>query len=98
MALYQLNPASRSLFIESWGASHLPYVWILTALTIGVFIAYYYRLVERCSRLNVVLGTCLVFAGLLILFRVLSSHPGRIISTCFYILVDIIGVVLVEQF
>lgn len=98
LALYQLKPASRSLFIESWGASHLPYVWILTALTFVVFIAYYHRLVERCSRLHVVLGTCLVFSGLLILFRVLSSHPGRIISTCFYILVDIVGVVLVEQF
>ena len=98
LALYQLKPASRSLFIESWGASHLPYVWILTALTIGVFIVYYYRLVERCTRLNVVLGTCLVFIGLLILIRLLSGHPGRLISTCFYILVDIVGVVLVEQF
>ncbi|MDH4011080.1 MAG: hypothetical protein OEU55_10220, partial [Desulfobacterales bacterium] len=27
MALYQLKPASRSLFIESLGAERLPYIW-----------------------------------------------------------------------
>ena len=57
MALYQLKPASRSLFIESLGAQQLPYIWIATALTMGVFIAFYHRLVERRSRINVVLAT-----------------------------------------
>lgn len=98
MALYHLKPASRSLFIDSMGADRLPYVWIMTALTIGVVIAYYHRLVERYSRLHVVLGSCLIFTGLLVLFRVLLIDPGNAVSLCFYVLVDILSVVLVEQF
>jgi AAA family ATP:ADP antiporter len=98
MAFYQLKPASRSLFIESLGAQQLPYVWIATALTMGIFIAFYHRLVERYSRINVVLGTCLVVSALLVVFRLLLNYPGPLASACLYVFVDILGVVLVEQF
>jgi AAA family ATP:ADP antiporter len=98
MALYQLKPASRSLFIESLGAQQLPYIWIATALTMGIFIAIYHRLVERRSRINVVLGTCLVVSALLVVFRILLNYPGPIAVACFYVFVDILGVVLIEQF
>ena len=98
MALYQLKPASRSLFIESLGAQQLPYIWIATALTMGVFIAFYHRLVERHSRINVVLGTCLVVSALLVIFRILLDYPGPIAAAGFYVFVDILGVVLIEQF
>ena len=98
MALYQLKPASRSLFIESMGAESLPYVWIITAVVMVVFISYYHRLVERHSRSHVVLGTCLVCGALLIAFRMLFDMPGPVVAICFYVFVDILGVVLVEQF
>jgi AAA family ATP:ADP antiporter len=98
MALYQLKPASRSLFIDTLGAEQLPYIWIATAVTMGAFITYYHRLVERHSRINVVLGTCLTICLLLIIFRLLLTYPGPIAPACFYIFVDILGVVLVEQF
>jgi AAA family ATP:ADP antiporter len=98
MALYQLKPASRSLFIESLGTERLPYVWIATALTMGVFITYYHRLVERHSRIRVVLGTCLTISILLVIFRLLMNHSIPLIDASFYVFVDILGVVLVEQF
>jgi AAA family ATP:ADP antiporter len=98
MALYQLKPASRSLFIESLGAQQLPYIWIATAVTMGVFIVYYHRLVERRSRINVVLGTCLVVSTLLVVFRILLNYPGPIAAAGLYVFVDILGVVLIEQF
>jgi AAA family ATP:ADP antiporter len=98
MALYQLKPASRSLFIETLGAERLPYIWIATAVTMGAFITYYHRLVERHSRINVVLGTCLTICGLLLVFRLLLNSPGPIASAGLYVFVDILGVVLVEQF
>ena len=98
MALYQLKPASRSLFIESLGARQLPYVWIATALAMGIFIAFYHRLVERHSRINVVLGTCLVVCALLVVFRLLLNHSGSSAPAYLYVFVDILGVVLVEQF
>jgi len=79
-ALYQLKPASRSLFIEALGAERLPYVWIVTALTMVVFITYYHRLVARHSRFNVVLGTCLVISGILVLFRFFINMPGPAVA------------------
>ncbi len=97
-ALYQLKPASRSLFIEALGAEQLPYVWIITALTMVAFISYYHRLVARHSRFNVVLGTCLVISSMLILFRVLVVLAYPVIAVGFYVFVDILSVVLVEQF
>jgi AAA family ATP:ADP antiporter len=97
-ALYQLKPASRSLFIEALGAERLPYVWIITALAMAVFITSYHRMVARYSRLNVVLGTTLVVAGLLVMFRILFNSPSRIVPISFYVFVDIQSVVLVEQF
>jgi len=98
MVLYQLKPASRSLFIESLGAQQLPYIWIATAVTMGVFIALYHRLVERYSRINVVLSTCLVVSALLVVFRIWLNSAGPIAAAGFYIFVDIVGVVLIEQF
>ncbi len=98
LALYQLKPASRSLFIESLGAEKLPYIWIATAVTMGAFITYYHRLVARYNRMHVVLGTCLSISVLLVVFRLLLNHSNPLIAACFYVFVDILGVVLVEQF
>ncbi len=98
LAYYQLKPASRSLFIESLGAQRLPHIWIATAVTMVVFISYYHRMVERYSRINVVLGTCLTICILLVIFRLLLQYPGSIAPACFYIFVDILSVVMVEQF
>jgi AAA family ATP:ADP antiporter len=98
LALYQLKPASRSLFIESLGAEKLPYIWIATAITMGAFITYYHRLVARHNRIHVVLGTCLSISVLLVVFRLLLNDSKPLIAACFYVFVDILGVVLVEQF
>jgi AAA family ATP:ADP antiporter len=97
-ALYQLKPASRSLFIDALGAERLPYVWIITALTMVVFITAYHHMVARYSRIHVVLGTTLVVSSLLVIFRILFNYPGKIIPISFYVFVDIQSVVLVEQF
>lgn len=97
-ALYQLKPASKSLFIEYLGADSLPYVWIGTALTMATMISVYHKLVERVSRIRLVLGSCFLFGGILIGFRIWLIHPDPVAATAFYIFVDILGVVLVEQF
>ncbi len=97
-ALYQLKPASRSLFIESLGADRLPYVWIGTALVMGALITWYHRLVARYRRVHVVFGSCLLFSALLIAFRLLLAQPDPAVAIALFIFVDILGVVLVEQF
>ena len=59
-ALYNLKPASRSLYLTALGSANLPYVWIATAVVLGAIITLYHRLVARYSRIHVVLATCIV--------------------------------------
>lgn len=97
-ALYQLKPASRSIFIEQIGSAHLPYVWIATALSLALIISYYNRLVAHFSRMRVVIGTIVILIALLGLFRLLLTSPSPASAFTFYIFVDILSVILVEQF
>ena len=98
LAYYQVKSASRSLLIEYWGSANLPYVWIVSALTLGTFIGFYHRLVERHSRLAIVLGSLILFIALLVSFRLLLVWPNAAVTFAFYIFVDILSVILVEQF
>ncbi|MFA7388626.1 MAG: Npt1/Npt2 family nucleotide transporter [Thiohalobacteraceae bacterium] len=97
-ALYHLKPASRSIFISTLGSDWLPYVWIATALTLALIIGVYHKLVARFSRIHVVLGSCgLVIAFLLVFYPLLAiSSLGE--AFAFYIFVDVLSVILVEQF
>ena len=98
LAYYQVKSASRSLLIEFWGSENFPWVWIASALVLGGFIGVYHRMVEHYSRLAVVLGSCLLFIALLLVFRVALAWQGAAASIAFYIFVDIFSVILVEQF
>ena len=98
MALYQLKPASRSLVLESLGSQALPYIWIGSAVTLFLLISLYHRILSRYSRLQVVLGSCVVFILTLVLLRVLLIFSDHVVPVVFYVFVDILGVVLVEQF
>lgn len=98
MALYQLKPASRSLILDAHTTAFLPYVWIGSALVLLVMVTFYHKILQRFSRLQVVYGSCFLFISLLVLFRVWLAHPGPIAPVAFYIFVDVLGVVLVEQF
>ena len=99
MALYHLKPASRSLILETHGTTALPYIWIGSAMVLLVAIIFYHHILNRYSRIQVVLGSCLVFITLLIMFRVsLMISTSKLIPIGFYIFVDILAVILVEQF
>ncbi len=97
-AYYQLKPASRSLFIEAMGARQLPYVWILTAIATVLFISFYNRMVVKYTRINVVMGTCLFISATLALYRFLFHLPSPVVAVGLYVFVDIVGIVMVEQF
>lgn len=97
-ALYLLKPASRSLFITALGTEYLPYVWIATAVALGLIISLYHQLVARHSRINVVLGTCAIIIACLLIFYPLLDNGGFIEAFAFYIFVDVLSVILVEQF
>ncbi|HXG27788.1 MAG TPA: Npt1/Npt2 family nucleotide transporter [Nevskiales bacterium] len=98
LAYYLVKPASRSLFLEHADAAQLPYVWTASALLLLALMPLYQWIVRRYSRVNVVIGSCLLIVALLVLFRALMLDPGLEVAVGFYILVDIFSVVLVEQF
>jgi AAA family ATP:ADP antiporter len=97
-ALYNLKPASRSLYITELGSANLPYVWIATAVVLGMIITLYHRLVARYSRIHVVLATCIVIIACLLMFHTLLTRDGFAPAFAFYLFVDIMSVILVEQF
>lgn len=98
MALYHLKPASRSLVLEALGSDSLPYIWIASAVSLFLLISVYHRILDKYSRLQVVLGSCVVFILSLVLIRLLLIFPSKVVPVVFYVFVDILGVVLVEQF
>lgn len=98
LAYYQVKSASRSLLIEYWGSANFPYVWIISALVLGVFIGLYYRALSLFNRTRVVLGCIVLFIFLLIGFRIWLQMKSPMAAISFYIFIDIFSVVLVEQF
>lgn len=97
-AYYHLKPASRSIFITALSADQLPYVWIATAVSLGLVISAYHRIVARNARIHVVLGTCATIITLLLVFYPGMREPGQAIAFSFYVFVDMLSVILVEQF
>ena len=97
-AVYHLKPASRSIFISVLSADLLPYVWIATAVTLGLTIGIYHRLIAYYSRFHVVIGTCAIVITLLLVFFPLLGDSGFFQAFAFYIFVDMVSVILVEQF
>lgn len=98
LAYYQVKAASRSLLIAFGGAEALPYTWMYSALTLMVLISGYHLLVERFSRVRIVLGSLLLFALGMLLFREFFAPRTLVGAIAFYVFVDIFSVVLVEQF
>lgn len=96
LAYYLIKPASRSLFFDHFSSEQLPYVWIASVLVLAALLPLYSRLVNRVSRPKIVIGSCIFFALCLVGFRL--QYSGAVSAVAFYILVDILSVVLVEQF
>ena len=99
LAYYLVKAASRSLILEDGNVEDLPIVWIGSAVLLLVLMPLYQRLLTTFTRMKVVLGSCLVFAFLLVLFWILFNNPRNLaIAAAFYVTVDIFSVVLIEQF
>jgi len=100
LAYYLIKPASRSIFLDHFTANELPYVWIGSALLLGLLIPIYGRLVDNLDRRQLVVASCVLFSllvcGFGLSFRAGYSNPAM--AAAFYILADILSVMLVEQF
>lgn len=98
LAYYHVKGVSRSLILDFISATNLPYVYIGSAALLLALLPIYQFLVRRYSRISIVLVASAVFVALLIAFRVLLLNPSLEVAVGFYFLVDILSVVMVEQF
>ena len=99
-AYYIVKPVSRSIYLEYFHADKLPYVWIASALLLGIFMPIYGRLIDKHDRRKVVILSCQLFCIILLIFFMLfrSGNTTPMVAAGFYITIDIMSVVLVEQF
>ncbi len=99
ITIYNLSkPIKGALLVSDLGAGSLPYVWITSALLIGVVVAMYGRLLDRMPRSKVFTLTIAFFAVTLAALAVLRESFPHTIHFLFYVWGDVFPVVLVEQF
>lgn len=96
---YVIKPVRNSLFVEHVGADNLPYVYIGTALVIGILISAYTRyVVGRLSPRRLIAITYASLAGVLLLFFWLVQHKTLAGSAAFYVWAKLYPVLAVSQF
>ncbi len=97
LAYYQIKPASRSLFLEHFGTERLPWVWIASAVALGLLMPIYHALAARVTRPTLVSASLVLFALGLVAFRLSFAHADAALAAAFYVYADLLSVVLVEQ-
>ena len=97
LAYYQVKPASRSLFLEHLSAQALPYLWIASALMIGLLMPLYQRCIQKIPRVQLVVSSIVLSQAGLVWFWYQLDSAGPVTAVAFAIFTDIISVVLVEQ-
>jgi len=99
-AYYMVKPVSRSVYLEHFHADKLPYIWIASAMLLGILMPLYGRVIDKYDRRKVVILSCQIFCVIFLMFVVLfqTGRTAPMLAAGFYITVDIMSVVLVEQF
>ncbi len=99
-AYYQLKPLSRALSITHLGSAKLPYIWLASTLVLTILLPFFQWRIRKFSPFIAIAGSSLSFFLLLAYFHYTLSVSAPELShvLCFYILIDIYSVVLIEQF
>ena len=98
-SIYLIKPVRNSLFVERVGADNLPYVYIATALVIGLLISWYARhVVGRLQPKWLIPVTYGFLAANLVLFSWLLRSESLAMSATFYIWAKLYPVLTVSQF
>src|SRR5262245_3392883 len=99
-SLLIVKPIRNSLFITRYGASSLPYVYLLVAVAAALVTYSYARMIRKMRLSYVIFGT-LVFSVLVfaVFFRLLHDQitPGWVVYA-FYVWVQIFGMITTTQF
>lgn len=99
---YVSKSVRQSVFIDSLGATQLPFVYLLVALCSYPLLWLYGRLVDRWNLERVFAVSSLVVAASLVVFWWLFTSVGTAqthwVSVAFYLWIAIVGILLVSQF
>ena len=93
-----IKPLTRSKFISDLGADNLPYVLLASGLIIGVLMTGYAWLMARLPQRWALPLTQVGIAGILVAFWVLFHGRAVWVSAAFYVLANLMGVLLISQF
>lgn len=93
-----IKPATRSSLIKDLGAENLPYVQLAAGVLIGVLMQLYTRGVAWLPRRSVIPVTQAGLVGVLLGFWALFQTGQSWVSTGFYLLGLIMGILVISQF
>ena len=88
----------QSTFIDSLGASRLPLVYLLVALSSYPVLRLYNRFVDRVRVEQLLTITCLTVAGAMMVFWQLMQRPWAWVAVLFYLFTSIVYGLLGSQF
>lgn len=96
---YLIKPVRNSLFLERVGADNLPYVYIATAVVIGLLISWYSRhIVDRLPPNRLIPATYGFLALNLVAFSWMLRGESLTTSAAFYLWAKLYPVLTVSQF
>jgi len=95
-----LKPMTRSLFVSNLGAAQLPWLYMLVALVVGIFVLFYIKFSSNVPLDRLIFWTTLFLAGNLLFFRWLlnSNINSPVLYYVLFIWASIYGVLTTTQF
>jgi len=88
----------QALFLQSFGAASLPYVYLLIAFVAGGVAALYQRFSRNVAVGRLIVGTMLVLVANLVVFRWLVSYEWGALAYVLYVWVGVYGILATAQF
>lgn len=96
-AYYVLKPSSRALFLTRFDKDHLPYLYLIIAVSGGVMASLYARVASRWSLRTALEGSIAASIVCLLSLRFLLSYDAAWIYYFFNVWVSLFSLVLVSQ-
>jgi ATP:ADP antiporter, AAA family len=93
-----IKPLTRSKFISDLGADNIPYVLLASGFIIGILMTAYAWLMARLPQRWALPITQIGMAATLFGFWVLFQSDATWVSVAFYLMAQILGVLLISQF
>lgn len=95
-----LKPMTRSLFVSKLGLGQLPYLYMILAVVVGIFVYFYLKISKRLKLIRLLNSTTLVLIASLLFFRwlLIQGIDSPLLYYGLFIWASIYGVLTTTQF